>query len=143
MDGGFKTAKDVMVGAMLGAEEFGFGTSVLVAQGSVMARQCHLNTCPVGVATQTPELRARFKGTPEMVINFFTNLAEQVREQLAQLGFETFDEIVGRPDLLEPRVDRSRRKWRTICPTCSRTWIPGARGLVSTRGSGTTVRTLR
>ena len=95
-DGGFRTARDVIVASLLGAEEFGFGTAVVVATGCVMARQCHLNTCPVGVATQKPELRAKFSGTPEMVVNFFTLLAQDVRRILAELGFRKIDEIIGR-----------------------------------------------
>ena len=102
-DGGFRTARDVIVASLLGAEEFGFGTAVVVATGCVMARQCHLNTCPVGVATQKPELRAKFSGTPEMVVNFFTLLAQDVRRILAELGFRKIEEIIGRVDLLEQK----------------------------------------
>jgi len=102
-DGGFKTARDVVVAAMLGAEEYGFGSAPMVAIGCVMARQCHLNTCPVGIATQKPELRAKFTGTPEMVVNFFTLLAQDVRRILAELGFRKLEEIIGRVDLLEQR----------------------------------------
>ncbi|HEX9880004.1 MAG TPA: glutamate synthase large subunit, partial [Candidatus Binatia bacterium] len=102
-DGGFRTARDVIIGAMLGAEEYGFGTAAMVAIGCVMARQCHLNTCPVGIATQKPELRAKYTGTPEMVVNFFTLLAEDVRVILAELGFRKIEEIIGRVDLLEQR----------------------------------------
>jgi len=100
-DGGLKTGRDVVIAAMLGAEEFAFGTSALVAVGCKMARQCHLNTCPTGVATQREDLRAKFIGTPEMVVNFFLGVAEEVREILAQLGFRSLDEIVGRVDLLQ------------------------------------------
>ncbi|MCM8747909.1 glutamate synthase large subunit [Thermomicrobiaceae bacterium CFH 74404] len=100
-DGGLQTARDVVIAALLGAEEFGFGTAALVAIGCDMARQCHLNTCPTGIATQREDLRARFKGTPEQVINFFTQLAEDVRHYLAQLGARRLDEIVGRVELLE------------------------------------------
>ena len=114
VDGGFKTGRDVVIAALLGAEEYGFGTSALVAEGCVMARQCHLNTCPVGVATQKPELRKKFPGTPEMIINFFTNLAREVREILADLGYWELDDIIGRTDLLEPRIDPDRLKWRGI-----------------------------
>jgi glutamate synthase (NADPH/NADH) large chain/glutamate synthase (ferredoxin) len=99
-DGGLKTPEDVVMAAMLGAEEFGFGTSVLVAMGCSMARQCHLNTCPTGIATQKEELRKKFAGTPEMVIGYFTQLAEGIRELLADLGARSIDEIVGRSDLL-------------------------------------------
>jgi glutamate synthase domain-containing protein 2/glutamate synthase domain-containing protein 1/glutamate synthase domain-containing protein 3 len=99
-DGGLRRGRDVVIAALLGAEEFGFGTAPLVALGCDMARQCHLNTCPTGIATQRPELRAKFKGTPEQVINFFVHLAEEVRQLLAQLGLRTIDEAVGRVDLL-------------------------------------------
>jgi glutamate synthase (ferredoxin) len=99
-DGGLRSARDVVVAALLGAEEFGFGTASLVAIGCAMARQCHLNTCPTGVATQRPELRARFSGTPEQVIAFFSHLAEDVRELLASLGLRSVEEAVGRVDLL-------------------------------------------
>jgi glutamate synthase (NADPH/NADH) large chain/glutamate synthase (ferredoxin) len=102
-DGGFRTARDVVIAAMLGAEEYGFGTAAVVAVGCVMARQCHLNTCPVGVATQNPELRAKFSGTPEMVVSFFTLVAQDVRRILAQLGFRKMEEIIGRVDLLEQK----------------------------------------
>jgi glutamate synthase domain-containing protein 2/glutamate synthase domain-containing protein 1/glutamate synthase domain-containing protein 3 len=108
-DGGIKTPEDVVMAAMLGAEEFGFGTSVLIAIGCDMARQCHLNTCPTGIATQKEELRAKFAGTPEMVANYFTLLAEGVREVLASLGARTIDEIVGRTDLLAQRTDLTGR----------------------------------
>jgi glutamate synthase (ferredoxin) len=99
-DGGLKTPEDLVVAAMLGAEEFGFGTSALVAIGCDMARQCHLNSCPTGIATQKEELRKRFAGTPEMVVNYFLLLAEGVREVLASLGARSIDEVVGRSDLL-------------------------------------------
>jgi glutamate synthase domain-containing protein 2/glutamate synthase domain-containing protein 1/glutamate synthase domain-containing protein 3 len=108
-DGGIKTPEDVVMAAMLGAEEYGFGTSVLIAIGCDMARQCHLNTCPTGIATQKEELRAKFAGTPEMVANYFTVLAQGVREVLAALGARTIDEIVGRTDLLAQRTDLTGR----------------------------------
>ncbi len=100
-DGGLKTGRDVVIAAMLGAEEFGFGTSALVAMGCDMARQCHLNTCPTGIATQRDDLRAKFTGTTEMVINYFTFLATEIREILASLGARSLDEVIGRVDLLE------------------------------------------
>ena len=103
-DGKLQTGRDVVIAALLGAEEFGFSTAPLVALGCIMMRKCHLNTCPVGIATQDPVLRERFAGTPENVINFFFFLAEQVREYMASMGFRTFDEMVGRVDMLEPRV---------------------------------------
>ncbi len=114
VDGGLKTARDVVVAAVLGAEEYGFGTAALVAMGCVMARQCHLNTCPVGVATQKPELREKFDGSPENVIRYFTNLAGQVREVLAGLGYRSLEDLIGRTELLEARVDAEKPRWRGI-----------------------------
>jgi glutamate synthase (ferredoxin) len=101
-DGGLKTGRDVVIAAILGAEEFGFGTAALVALACVMARQCHLNTCPVGVATQREDLRARFPNDPERLVNYFVHVAGQVRAILAQLGFRSLAEIQGRTSLLEP-----------------------------------------
>jgi len=100
-DGGLKTGRDVAMAAALGADEYGFGTAAVVAIGCVMARQCHLNTCPVGVATQRPDLRAKFAGTPEMAITYFRLLAEEVRAILARLGLRTMGDLVGRVDLLK------------------------------------------
>jgi glutamate synthase (NADPH) large chain len=99
-DGGLKTGRDIVIGAILGAEEFGIGTLSLVAMGCIMVRQCHSNTCPVGVCVQDEKLRAKFTGTPEKVINLMTFIAEEVREILAKLGFRTLDEIIGRTELL-------------------------------------------
>jgi glutamate synthase (NADPH/NADH) large chain len=99
-DGGLRTGRDIVIAAMLGAEEFGIGTASLIAMGCIMVRQCHSNTCPVGVCTQDEALRARFTGTPDKVVNLFTFIAEEVREILAQLGFRSLEEIVGRTDLL-------------------------------------------
>jgi glutamate synthase (NADPH) large chain len=99
-DGGLKTGRDVVIAAMLGAEEFGIGTASLIAMGCIMVRQCHSNTCPVGVCTQDPDLRAKFTGTPEKVVNLFSFVAEEVREILAQLGFKRLDDVIGRSDLL-------------------------------------------
>jgi glutamate synthase domain-containing protein 3 len=99
-DGGLRRARDVVIAALLGAEEYGFGTASLVAIGCDMARQCHLNTCPTGIATQRPELRARFSGTPEQVIDFFVHLAEEIRQLLASVGLRSIDEAIGRVDLL-------------------------------------------
>jgi glutamate synthase domain-containing protein 2/glutamate synthase domain-containing protein 1/glutamate synthase domain-containing protein 3 len=104
-DGGLKTGRDVVIAALLGAESYGFGTAPLVAMGCAMARQCHVNTCPTGIATQREDLRAKFKGTPEQVITYFTLLAEEVRQILAGMGFHSLDQIVGRNDLLR-RVER-------------------------------------
>jgi len=100
-DGQLKTGRDVVIAALLGAEEFGFATAPLIALGCIMMRKCHLNTCPVGIATQDPLLRAKFSGKPESVVNFFFLLAEEVREYMASLGVRTMDEMVGRTDLLE------------------------------------------
>jgi glutamate synthase (NADPH/NADH) large chain len=100
-DGGIKTGRDVVIAAMLGAEEFGIGTASLVAMGCIMVRQCHSNTCPVGVCTQDPRLRAKFTGTPEKVVNLFSFIAEEVREILASLGFRSLNEVIGRTDLLQ------------------------------------------
>jgi len=104
-DGGLRTGRDVVIAALLGAETYGFGTASLVAIGCAMARQCHLNSCPTGIATQRADLRAKFRGTPEQVVAYFTALAEDVRHILAGMGHKSLDEIVGRVDLLE-RVDR-------------------------------------
>jgi glutamate synthase (NADPH/NADH) large chain len=100
-DGQLKTGRDVIIAALLGAEEFGFASAPLVVSGCVMMRVCHLDTCPVGVATQNPELRARFTGRPEFVVNFFEFIAEEVREYLARLGFRRLEDIIGRVDLLD------------------------------------------
>ncbi|MDQ3676289.1 MAG: glutamate synthase-related protein, partial [Actinomycetota bacterium] len=100
-DGQLKTGRDVAIAAMLGADEMGFSTAPLIATGCIMMRACHLNTCPVGIATQDPELRKRFQGTPEHVVNFFFFVAEEVREIMASLGLRSMDELIGRSDLLE------------------------------------------
>jgi glutamate synthase (NADPH/NADH) large chain/glutamate synthase (ferredoxin) len=111
-DGGLKSGRDVVIAALLGAESYGFGTAPLVAMGCAMARQCHINTCPTGIATQREALRAKFKGTPEQVIGYFTMLAEEVRGILAGMGAYSLDEIIGRNDLLErvehPEVPRAQ-----------------------------------
>ncbi len=109
-DGQMKTGRDVVIAALLGAEEFGFGTAALVTLGCVMMRKCHLNTCPVGVATQDPRLRKRFTGKPEYVINFMRFVAQEVRQHMAGLGFRTMDEMVGRSDLLE--VNHAVAHWK-------------------------------
>ena len=105
VDGGLRTGRDVAIAALLGAEEYGFGTVALLASGCIMARQCHANTCPVGIATQREDLRAKFPGRPEHVISFMLYVAEQVRMIISELGFTTLDELIGRTDLLEPRED--------------------------------------
>jgi glutamate synthase (NADPH/NADH) large chain len=102
-DGQMKTGRDVAIGALLGADEFGFATAPLVAEGCIMMRKCHLNTCPVGVATQDPVLRAKFQGKPEHVVNFFFFVAEEVRQIMAQLGIRKFDDMIGRCDLLDTK----------------------------------------
>ena len=101
VDGGFRTGRDVVIGALLGADEFGFATAPLIAAGCIMMRKCHLNTCPVGVATQDPVLRKRFTGQPEHVINYFFFVAEEVREIMAQLGYRTFNEMIGQVQMLD------------------------------------------
>jgi glutamate synthase (ferredoxin) len=114
VDGGIRSGRDVVIGAMLGADEFGVATAALIAAGCVMMRKCHLNTCPVGVATQDPELRRRFNGTPEDVVTFFMFLAEEVRELMAKLGFRTFNEMIGRTDKLKQRRGVDHPKARHI-----------------------------
>lgn len=101
VDGGMRSGRDIVIAAMLGAEEYGFGTAAMVATGCIMARQCHLNTCPVGVATQDPALRAKYPGTPEMVVHFMLGVANEVRSILASLGHTSLNDIIGRPELLE------------------------------------------
>ncbi len=103
-DGGLSTGRDVVVAAMMGADEFSFGTSVMIAEGCIMARVCHKDTCPVGVATQNPELRAKFPGTPEMVMRFLLFMAEEVREILAELGYTELNQVIGHPELLEQHI---------------------------------------
>ncbi|MBF8300166.1 MAG: Glutamate synthase (ferredoxin) [Acidobacteria bacterium] len=110
VDGQLKTGRDVVIGALLGAEEYGFATAPLVVMGCVMMRVCHLNTCPVGIATQDPELRKLFTGKPEFVENFFTFIAQEVRELMAELGFRTIDEMIGRADCLD--IDAAVNHWK-------------------------------
>ena len=110
VDGGLRTGRDVAIGALLGADEFGFATAPLIAAGCIMMRKCHLNTCPVGVATQDPELRKRFTGTPEHVINYFFFVAEELRAIMAEMGFRTVEEMIGRVDRLDMR--RVERHWK-------------------------------
>ncbi|GMO14762.1 MAG: glutamate synthase large subunit [Termitinemataceae bacterium] len=137
-DGQIKTGRDIVIAAMLGAEEFGFGTSTLIVLGCVMMRKCHENTCPMGVATQDPELRKRFTGKPEHLINFFRFLAEEVREIMAQLGFRTFNELVGRSDCLvalgsarpkAAKINLSRLLYREEGPD----FVSGGRGTYCTQ----------
>src|SRR5690554_6383419 len=108
-DGQIKTGRDVVIAALLGAEEYGFGTSALITLGCVMMRVCHLDTCPVGIATQNPELRHKFKGDPAHIVNFMRFVAQDVREQMATLGFRTIDEMVGRSDRL---IQRKSDHWK-------------------------------
>ncbi|MFM9078035.1 MAG: glutamate synthase-related protein [Solirubrobacterales bacterium] len=109
-DGQLKTGRDVVVAALLGADEFGFSTAPLIASGCIMMRACHLNTCPVGIATQDPELRKRFKGLPEHVVNYFFFVAEEARKIMASLGVRSLDELIGRTDLLD--ADRAIDHWK-------------------------------
>ncbi|WP_209348934.1 glutamate synthase large subunit [Pontixanthobacter sp. CEM42] len=110
VDGGLRTGRDVAIGALLGADEFGFATAPLIAAGCIMMRKCHLNTCPVGVATQDPVLRKRFTGTPEHVINYFFFVAEELRQIMADMGFRTVEEMVGRVDRIDTK--RVNRHWK-------------------------------
>ncbi len=110
-DGGLRTGRDVVIAALLGADEMGFATAPLIAAGCIMMRKCHLNTCPVGIATQDPELRAKFTGKPEHVINYFFFVAEEVRELMAEMGFKTFQEMVGQTDFLDK--DKAIDHWKT------------------------------
>jgi glutamate synthase (NADPH/NADH) large chain len=111
VDGQLKTGRDVLIGALLGADEFGFATAPLVVEGCIMMRKCHLNTCPVGVATQDPALRKKFTGQPEHVVNYFFFVAEEVRELMAQIGVRKFDDLIGRSDLLD--VKHSIAHWKS------------------------------
>ena len=113
-DGGMRTGRDVVVAALLGADEVGFGTAALISEGCIMMRKCHLNTCPVGVATQDPELRAHFPGTPEHVVNYFMFVAEETRRLMARLGYRTFDEMIGHSERLDVRQAISHWKARGL-----------------------------
>jgi glutamate synthase domain-containing protein 2/glutamate synthase domain-containing protein 1/glutamate synthase domain-containing protein 3 len=128
VDGQMKTGRDVVIAALLGAEEFGFATAPLVVMGCVMMRVCHLNTCPVGIATQDPELRKAFSGTPELVETFFRFLANDVREHMAALGFRTLDEMVGRVDCLDvtPAVDHWKARGLDLAPLLHEPALPGS-----------------
>ena len=133
-DGKLQTGRDVVIAALLGAEEFGFATMPLITMGCIMMRKCHLNTCSVGIATQDPVLRARFHGQPEHVINFFFFIAEQVRQHMAKLGFRTLDEMVGRVDKIDAAVADAHWKAKGIdlssilfSPSCPRMWGGGRR----------------
>src|SRR5947208_12517384 len=110
VDGGMRTGRDVIVGALLGADEFGFSTAPLIAMGCIMMRVCHLNTCPVGIASQDPELRRRFRGTPEQVVNYLMLVAEEVRSIMASLGIRRFQDMIGQTELLD--TDRTSDHWK-------------------------------
>ena len=110
VDGQLKTGRDIINMALLGAEEFGFGTTALIVLGCVMMRKCHTNTCPVGVATQDPQLREKFRGHYKYVVNYFTFLAQEVREYLAEMGFTRLEDIVGRTDLIEAKTAKRNDK---------------------------------
>jgi glutamate synthase (NADPH/NADH) large chain len=114
VDGGLRTGRDVIIGALLGADEFGFSTAPLIASGCVMMRKCHLNTCPVGIATQDPELRKRFTGAPEHVVNYFFFVAEEVRKYMAEMGFKTFNEMIGQSQMLDKKDVISQWKAKGI-----------------------------
>lgn len=117
-DGGLKTGWDVVMAAVMGAEEYGFGSIAMIAEGCIMARVCHTNQCPVGVATQQERLRKRFKGVPENVVNFFYFIAEEIRSILARLGFRSLNEIIGRADLLKPRANATLTKTAGLVLEC-------------------------
>ena len=120
VDGGLKTGRDVVMAALLGADEYSFGTAALLAEGCIMVRTCHLDTCPVGIATQRPELRAKFAGTPEMVANYMLHIAEEVRHILASLGARSLDEVIGRTDLLRRRPRGSHTDRVDLSPVLRR-----------------------
>ena len=133
-DGGLKTGRDIVMAAMLGADEFGIGTSSLIAMGCIMVRQCHSNTCPVGVCTQRDDLRAKFEGTPEKVVQLFTHLAEEVREILAGLGFTSLQQVIGRTDLLT-QVSRGDAALDDLDLNPILVSVEGASNLVSCRNT--------
>ena len=122
VDGGLRTGRDVVIGGLLGADEFGFATAALISEGCIMMRKCHLNTCPVGVATQDPELRKNFTGTPDHVVNFFVFIANEVREILAELGFKSFNEIIGKRELLN--FETADQHWKAHGVDLSKLIVP-------------------
>jgi len=138
VDGQMKTGRDVVIAALLGAEEFGFATAPLVVSGCIMMRVCHLDTCPVGVATQNPELRKRFTGKPEFVVNFFQFLAEEVREHLAALGFRSLDEAIGHVELLDTAkaVEHWKASGLDLAPILHAPDVEGPRQCVTTQDHG-------
>src|SRR4029450_1375554 len=135
-DGQLKTGRDVVVAALLGGEEFGFATSALVVSGCIMMRVCHLNTCPVGVATQDPVLRKQYNGKPDYVVNYFRMIAEEVREWMSRLGFRTVDEMIGRMDRLDIKkaVDHWKAKKLDLTPTLQ--VAEGSKGVGRGKGGG-------
>jgi glutamate synthase (NADPH/NADH) large chain len=139
-DGQLKTGRDVVIAALLGAEEFGFATAPLVVMGCIMMRVCHLDTCPVGVATQNPELRARFAGSPEFVVTFFEFIAEQVREHLAALGLRSLDEAIGRVDLIDalPAVEHWKASGLDLSPILHEPAVEGSRRCTTSQDHGLT-----
>jgi glutamate synthase (NADPH/NADH) large chain len=138
VDGQLKTGRDVVIAALLGAEEFGFATAPLVVSGCIMMRVCHLDTCPVGVATQNPELRKRFTGKPEFVVNFFEFIAEEVRELLAELGFRSLEEAIGRVEALDTRqaVEHWKAAGLDLSPILHRPDVDGPLHCTSTQDHG-------
>jgi glutamate synthase domain-containing protein 2/glutamate synthase domain-containing protein 3 len=129
-DGKLQTGRDVVIAALLGAEEFGFSTAPLVALGCIMMRKCHLNTCPVGIATQNPQLRSKFAGKPEHLINYFFFIAEEVRQLMAEMGFATLDEMIGRVDMLDMRdsINHWKAKGLDFSPIFHNPLVPGRVG---------------
>src|SRR5204863_5228528 len=125
-DGQLKTGRDVVIATLLGAEEFGFSSAPLVSLGCIMMRVCHLNTCPVGVATQDPRLREKFSGDPQFVVNFMRFVAEEVRELMAELGFRNLNELVGRTDVLEidPAIKHSKAGHLDLTPILFQPDVP-------------------
>ncbi|HYT27363.1 MAG TPA: glutamate synthase-related protein, partial [Actinomycetota bacterium] len=143
VDGGFKTGRDVLLAALLGADEYGFGTAALLAEGCLMVRTCHQDNCPVGIATQRPELRAKFTGTPDMVVHYLEYVAEEVRRLLASLGLRTLDEAIGRVDLLRQRASGNPRADRLDLGPLLADPVPADRGAGGDRvgqGSGEPLR---
>ena len=138
VDGGIRTGRDVVVGALLGADEFGFATAPLIAAGCIMMRKCHLNTCPVGVATQDPVLRKRFSGQPEHVINYFFFVAEEVRELMAAMGYRTFDEMIGQMQMLDARqlVEHWKARGPRLLAAVHQAGRAGRRRDLPLRGAG-------
>ncbi len=140
-DGGLRTGRDVVIAALLGADEFGFSTAPLIAAGCIMMRKCHLNTCPVGVATQDPVLRKRFKGLPEHVVNYFFFVAEEVREAMAAIGFRTMAELIGPSQTCSTSAPRSTTgRPRASTSRASSTSRRRAKASQSATSSGRSIR---